>query len=336
MLGVQVHLAQRLVAGKVQGERIAGSRIAAVRAGIETRRTPLLGVGAAVERQVTEGRHRHRRAPQPEVDQIEVVRRQVHQQPAAVAFVAVPAPEVVGAVPGIEQPLEVHGRDLPHRPLGDDSAHRGGERRIAVVVGDPHRTSGPFDGVDDRLQPVLVDRQRFFADDVAAPVQRTDDIAIMGSIDRADDQGVRTLLGEHRLEPVGCVQGRLAGAGIAPHHAVGVLHASAVEVTERHHLCPVAEVAGQRLIEETAASARSNERIAPSGTAACAPRPSPRGPFLAHPHRSGYGVCRIAARAAIRQIPQPCQCRIWPAAEKLPRGAMRRRPLRYDRRHSTG
>ena len=52
------------------------------------------------------------RDAEPEVDQVEVVRGLVHQQPAAVALVAVPAPEVVGPVAGVQHPLEVHASHL--------------------------------------------------------------------------------------------------------------------------------------------------------------------------------------------------------------------------------
>ena len=263
VLGLQVHLAQRIVPGQVQGEGIVHGGVAAMRTGVEARLSPLLRVGAAVERQVTTRRHRLRRARQPEVDQVEVVRCQVHEQPAAVALVTVPATEVVGTVPGVEQPLEVHGGDSAHGPVGDGPAHRGGKRRVAVVVGDPQRTSGPSDRVQDGLQPVLVDGQRLFADDVAPAVERADDVAVMGAVDRADDHRVGTLLGEHRLEAVRPVQRRLAASGLASHHPVGVLHPGAVEITERHHLRAIGEVTRQRFVEEAAPPACPDQGISP-------------------------------------------------------------------------
>src|SRR5699024_4541170 len=56
----------------------------------------------------------------PPVDQIEVVGGLVDEQAAAVGLVAVPAPEVVGPVGGVQDPLEVHRDHLADLSGGDD------------------------------------------------------------------------------------------------------------------------------------------------------------------------------------------------------------------------
>ena len=53
---------------------------------------------------------RHR--AQPPVDQVEMVRRLVNHQPTGVFLVAMPAPEVIGAVAGVKKPVKVDGEHV--------------------------------------------------------------------------------------------------------------------------------------------------------------------------------------------------------------------------------
>src|SRR5204863_484036 len=76
------------------------------------------------------------RGVEPPVDQVEVVARLVDHQPAGVALVAVPAAEVVGAVAGVEEPLEVDGEDAADRAGLEQLLDSAVARGVAEVEGD--------------------------------------------------------------------------------------------------------------------------------------------------------------------------------------------------------
>ena len=96
----------------MQGKRIVLGSGIAVRARVEVRHAALLGVLFTVEAQAALGVNPQRITIEPEVHQIKMVSRFMHQQAAAVALLPVPAAEVVRAMFGIEQPLKMHRVNL--------------------------------------------------------------------------------------------------------------------------------------------------------------------------------------------------------------------------------
>jgi len=108
-------------------------------------------------------------------------------------------------VAGVEQPLEVHGPDLADRSVGDDLADFGVYWVVAVVEGDGHRPPGLGLGVEDAPAAVGVGRHGLLGDEVAAGVQRGDDVLVVGAVDRGDHDRVDVLAFEHRSEVPGLV-----------------------------------------------------------------------------------------------------------------------------------
>lgn len=93
----------------MQRKRILLRDFAAVSARVELCHASFLGVLAAVEHEAALGDDGDGGGAQPEVYEVEVVCGFVDEETACVAFVAVPAPEVVGAVACVESPFEVDG-----------------------------------------------------------------------------------------------------------------------------------------------------------------------------------------------------------------------------------
>eukprot|EP01135_Chromosphaera_perkinsii_P010108 Nk52_evm1s2013 gene=Nk52_evmTU1s2013 len=93
------------------------------------------------------------------------------EEAAAVGLVAVPAPEVVGAVLGVQHPFEGHRDHLADLPRGDDPLQRGVAGAVAVVEGDQHLPAGAGDRVLDAAGARRVDRQRLLDHHVRARLQ---------------------------------------------------------------------------------------------------------------------------------------------------------------------
>src|SRR5690606_23674239 len=100
------------------------------------------GVAGAVEPQPAAAVHPGGDVVEPPADQVEVMAGLVHEQPARALLVAVPAAEVVGAVRGVQQPLEVHRGDLADAARREELAQRAVARRVAVVERHDHRAAG--------------------------------------------------------------------------------------------------------------------------------------------------------------------------------------------------
>lgn len=191
-----------------------------------------------------------------------MVRRLVDEQSAAVAFVAVPAAEIVGAVRRVEQPLEMDARDVADRAGSDQLAHFGVVRRVAVVERHAQVPAGTLDGVENRLAFLLVDGHRLFGDDVAAEFHRADDVMVMRPVDGGDDDGVGFRLANHVVEPVRRIgrNGRMAVFGLK--QSVRVVEPHGIDVAKGDELSRVAEVAGEGAVEKLGAAAGADERVA--------------------------------------------------------------------------
>ena len=106
-------------------------------------------------------------------------------------LVGVPATEVVGAVHGIEVPVEVDRGDLADPPRGQQLADLPRGRREAVVERHVDPPPGPRLGVEDAPAVLGRRRHRLLGDDVDARLERLHDDVGMGVVAGADDERVR-------------------------------------------------------------------------------------------------------------------------------------------------
>ena len=192
-----------------------------------------------------------------------MVGRLVHHQAAAVGLVAVPAAEVVRAVAGVEQPLEVDAGDLADDAGLEHLLDLAVARRIAVVEGDGQLAAGPLLGVDDLLALLDVDGHRFFTDDVAAEFHRAAGVLVVGAVHAGDDDHIGFGLGDHPVELVGLV-GRHIGMIVTlflEEHVVVVVHAALVAVAEPNQFGDILVGRGDRPDVHAGTTAGSNHGI---------------------------------------------------------------------------
>src|SRR5699024_9438104 len=207
VLGVQEQALELGVGGQVQGERVAGGeQVTPQRRSLA--QAPRGRVLRPVEAQPTESEHRLRDVREPPVHQVEVVGGLVHGEPAGAVLLPVPAAEVVRTVHRVQAPLEVYGGHRADRALGDQPAHRGVPRRVAVVARHGQRAGGLLGGAHDALQAGHVDGHRLLGDHVQPAVQPGDDVVGVRGVLAGDDQHVRSGTGEHLLELLGGEVGR--------------------------------------------------------------------------------------------------------------------------------
>ena len=136
----------------------------------------------------------HRVGVDPPVQQVEVMRRLVHEEAAGIAAVGMPAAEVVGAVAGIEIPVEVGRAHLADPARRQQLADLPRGRREAVVEGDVDPPPGARLGREDAPAVRGGRRHRLLGDDVDPGLERLDDDVGMGVVAGADDQRVRPRL----------------------------------------------------------------------------------------------------------------------------------------------
>jgi len=165
------------------------------------------------------------------------MRRLVNHEAARVGLVAVPAPEIVGTVRGVQHPVKVDGKDVP-----DDAGHqqildlrpRGG---ISVVERDEALLARPALGVDDGLALDLIRRHWLFGDDVTAQFHGTDDVLVVVAVARRHDDHVRLALGDHLVELVVRVADHVLPLRLGPLQTLR--HSSGVAVADAHQLAGV-------------------------------------------------------------------------------------------------
>jgi hypothetical protein len=168
----------------------------------------------------------------------------VHEQPAGVLLLAVPAAEVVGAVGGVEQPLEVHRGDVTDLPGGDEGLERAVARGVAVVEGHQHVPAGALDRVRDATHPVLGRGQRLLDDGVRTGLQGGDDVVGVEDVRGGDDDPVDP----EPADGLPQVRGRepLRGSGSRGDEAAGVdVQAARVGVAHGDELPVGGVVTGQ-------------------------------------------------------------------------------------------
>ena len=160
--------------------------------------------------------------------------RLVHQQAAGVLLLAVPAAEVVGAVHGVERPLEVHRGDLADLAGRDDLAQRRVPRGVPVVEGHDDVAAGLADRARDPPAARPVDGQRLLDDDVGPRGERPRHQLGVRVVGRGHDDDVDGLLGDHLLEAVGRVLRQPGGPAEGRRDdALVVVHPARVGVEQR-------------------------------------------------------------------------------------------------------
>ncbi|CAM5680368.1 hypothetical protein SAFG77S_03604 [Streptomyces afghaniensis] len=263
--GVQIEGAQGVVGREVQGEGVVGGPVGAVGAVVLPAQSVPLPRLTAVEAEPPVAEDLPGLVGEPPVDQVEVVRGLVHHQAAAVVLLAMPAAEVVGAVPHVEQPLEVDGEHLADRSVGEQGADLLVHGVEAVVEGDGQTVAGLADGVEDAGATLGVDGHRLLGDDPAARLQRRDDVAVVLGVNGGDDDLVDVLLGEQVGEAVGLPLGgrRCAGLGQQP---VVEGHPGRAGVAQRGHA--VARAFGEAPGEQLGPVARADDGCAQDGISA--------------------------------------------------------------------
>ena len=195
---------------------------------------------AAVIALRSEGRDLAWHRVQIPVEQIEMMGGLVHEQAARMGFLGVPAAEIVGAMLGVEIPMEIDRGHGAHRLLAQQLLDAGGGGREAIVESHVDGPAGACLGFEDAAAFFRRGGHWLFGDHPAARLERLDDDLVMGVVTAADDDDLRLHARQHQVD-IG-VDGRIGadrGArGRGPH---------LVDIADRHELGPVAPALQQFL-----------------------------------------------------------------------------------------
>jgi len=126
--------------------------------------------------------------------------RLVDEQAAGIFRIGMPAAEVVGAVLGVQIPVEVDRGDPADFAGIEQFLDLRSRRRIAIVEGHVDPATRALFGIQNPAN--LFDRGRhwLFGNDVDAGLQRPHDNVVMRMVGRTDDDQIRLLLVEHRID----------------------------------------------------------------------------------------------------------------------------------------
>ena len=241
---ILVHLGQHAILFGVDVQvELAGALVGAGQAALAVGTTIVAVVAAG-----TEGVDLHGLVVNDPVHQVEVVGGLVDQQGAGVLADGVPAAEVLSAVDGIQQPLQVHGEHIADHAGGDQLLDADVEGHEAAVEGHGDLVAGALLGFDDAGGHFGSGGQRLLGDDVAAKLQGLDDVALVSVVAGGDDDHIGLLLFEHLVKvgvdghflaaqvlsdelsagTVGVADGQQIGTiGVLLHHGLQVSHGSA-------------------------------------------------------------------------------------------------------------
>ena len=183
----------------------------------------------------------------------------VYPQRAALLAQAVPAPEVVGAVAGVEVPREVHRGDRADLAREQDLLDLAVLGRVAVVEGDPDLASRALLGVQQGAHLLLVYRHGLLGQHVDATLQGFHDAGHVGGVHRGHHQQVGPCLVQHLVE---VREGwALYAQGLLRH-----LDAEGIHVAQAHELQQVRVAGHQGLAPHAYAShARAHYGVATLG-----------------------------------------------------------------------
>ncbi len=175
----------------------------------------------------------------------------VHLQTAGVGLETVPAPKVICAMGGVQQPMEIHRDHITDHTRHEQLLELGARRRIAVIKGDLAAATAGLACIQDTLAFVVVDGHRFLGDHVAAQLHCPAGVLVVGAVLAGDDDNVGPGLGDHALE-LGVGVGFDLNPALA--RPVGTqAQATGVIVTDRRQLAAVRELLDDRLrIEQRA------------------------------------------------------------------------------------
>ena len=146
----------------------------------------------------TAGVHLARIGTDVPVQEVEVVRRLVHEQIAAVGHECVPAPEVISSVLHIEIPMEVDRGDGANGTTRNEFLDLSSGRRTSIIERDVDPASGSLLRVEDAPAVSRRDRHRLFGDDIGASLESGDDDIGMRVVPATYDDRVGLRLREHR------------------------------------------------------------------------------------------------------------------------------------------
>ncbi|CAH0194596.1 hypothetical protein SRABI106_01390 [Rahnella aquatilis] len=186
-----------------------------------------------------------RRAVEPEVHQVKMVGRFVHQQAAGIAFFTVPATKIISPVFGIQQPFKVHRKYFTDGFLHQQFTHFAVMRRVAVIERHTHLIASCIDGIQNAQRALFIDGHRLFSNDVTTGMQGADDIIVMCAIHAGDNHDIRFGFVEHRIE-ISRFPGRYPCDAALLKLAVRIIHSRLICITEGHKFCVVAVFTGDR------------------------------------------------------------------------------------------
>ena len=190
---------------------------------------------ASVKIQLSHRKNRFRPCTEPEVHQIEMVGRFMHQQTAAVVLVAVPAPVIIRAVARIQKPLEVYGKHVADYTVHQQLPHLCVAGGIPVVESHTQFFARALLRVKNRLRLFLVDCHGFFRNHVTALFHRADDIVMVRSVNRRHNDSIRLSLINHALKLGIIVHGNRLRSQFLFECTVRKFHARFAQIAERNH-----------------------------------------------------------------------------------------------------
>ena len=129
-----------------------------------------------------------------------MMRGLVDPQRTALRAQPVPAPEIVGAVAGVEVPREVHRRHLADGARHQQFLDPLMLRRVAVIEGHDDVAAALAFGIQHGLALLLVDRHRLFGHDVEPALEAAHDVFAVVAVDGRDHQQVRLGFRQHLVE----------------------------------------------------------------------------------------------------------------------------------------
>ena len=228
---------------------------------IELGDSSLLCVLASVELEVTQSEDLGGVGIYPEIDKVKVVGRLMHHKSATVSLISVPTAEIVCAVRGIKKPFEVDLLDVSDNTVHNKLTHLGLVGSVSVVEGHAEVSACSFDAIDDLLTLVGIHCHRLFGNDVTAHFHSLDDVSVVGTVDRGDDDHVGLGLLDHLFKLVCAVSGDLMVSQLLNQTLVSIVHAAAVNVAESHKLCVFVKISCNCSIVKDGSAAYTNLRI---------------------------------------------------------------------------
>src|ERR1043166_7954500 len=107
--------------------------------------------------------------------------------------------KIIRAVDTIQEIVIIHGEDLADDVLAEELPDAGDGRNKTRVESHSDVSAQPALGCKNLAALFLVDRQRLFADDIEAVLERTQDVRMMQRVSGAHDDLAGPSRGDHRI-----------------------------------------------------------------------------------------------------------------------------------------